>query len=102
MPALFFPLKKKVAAGGDNGGRSAGTAESAAAAEQKALEDLGALLERKAEADKKVTGASLESMLAGMEVRGGGGGSFLRNTASRKPRLGSRHETHSARHLCAR
>lgn len=46
------------------------TTESAEAAEEKALEELGALVQRKAEADKKLAGVPLESMLAGMEVSG--------------------------------
>lgn len=63
-------LREKVAADGGNRKSPAATADGAEAAEQKALEELGALVERRAEATKKLTGASLESMLAGMEVRG--------------------------------
>lgn len=57
-------------AAGDGNGKSFETAESANTAELKALEELDALVQRKAETAKKLTGASLESMLAGMEVSG--------------------------------
>lgn len=67
---LHLLVFEQVAAGGDSG-KSDESTEKAEAAEQEALEELGVLLEKKAEANTKLTGSSLESMLAGMEVRGG-------------------------------
>lgn len=69
MILAFFLYFVKVAAGGDNG-KLLETTESSEAAEKKALAKLGALVEKKAEATKQLTGASLESVLAGMEVSG--------------------------------
>ena len=68
VPGFAFLFGKAAAEDDDDGIFSAETTKNTEAAEQEALAELGVLLETKNEADKKFAGASLESMLAGMEL----------------------------------